>query len=216
MKYLLGMDAGGTKTLCALTDTAGTILGLGLSRCGNFQVSGVESARHELKRSIERAVADAGIEPKTIAVAFYGVSGADRQKDFETVSGMLSSVNPADRMFLENDASIALRAGTETAVGLGLISGTGTNAIGFNSRGERRQVGGWGSPYLGDFGSAHDIAACAFAQAQRGNDAADGPPRCMQNSRKPSGSMTLRGHFRARLPRQLCTAGRGFLCSSGV
>jgi len=164
------MDAGGTKTLCALADTTGRITGLGRSGCGNFQVSGRRTARQELALSIERVLQTTGIRRDQVAVAYYGISGADREKDFRTVRDMLDPINPAMKMYLENDTFIALRAGTETGMGLGLISGTGTNAIGFNDKGERMQVGGWGSPYLGDFGSAHDIAAEAFARAQRGKD----------------------------------------------
>ena len=175
MAYLLGMDAGGTKTLCAVADTEGRILGLGRAGCGNFQISGREASGRELALSIERAVEAAGVRMDRIAAAYYGISGADRAKDFRTVGTILEPINPAPSMHLENDTTIALRAGTTDGVGLGLISGTGTNAIGFNRKGERMQVGGWGSPYLGDFGSGHDISAEAIARAQRGRDGR-GPP----------------------------------------
>lgn len=170
MKYLLGMDAGGTKTLCVLADEQGNVIGMGRSGCGNFQVNGRAGAQQELKKAVEKTLQQADIEPQRIEVAFYGISGADREEDFLAVHEILEPINPAARMFLENDTTIALRAGTQNGLGLGLISGTGTNAIGFNGKGQRLQVGGWGSPYLGDYGSAHDIAADAFALAQRGWD----------------------------------------------
>jgi N-acetylglucosamine kinase-like BadF-type ATPase len=175
VEYLLGVDAGGTKTVSVLVDETGRIAGCGHAGCGNFQVSGAQRAREELSRSIERAIQASGIPRDRIQVAYYGISGADREKDFRTVHDLLTPVNPARRMYLENDTVIALRAGTEKGFGLGLISGTGTNAIGLNQKGERMQVGGWGSPYLGDYGSAHDIAASAFGAAQRGHDGR-GPP----------------------------------------
>ncbi len=175
MEYLLGMDAGGTKTLSALADTRGRLVGIGRSGCGNFQVSGKVSAQEQIKLSVQRAVQDADIRPDQIATAFYGISGADRSEDFDVVREILTPVNPAARMFLENDTIIALRAGTEDGVGVGLISGTGTNAIGYNKYKERMQVGGWGSPFLGDYGSAHDIAASAFSRAQRGRDGRAAP-----------------------------------------
>jgi len=170
VKYLLGMDAGGTKTLCVLTDERGNVQGLGRSGCGNYQVCGQVSAQRELETAIEDSIRDAGVDPGQISMSFYGISGADREEDFQVVREILEPINPSPQMGLENDTSIALRAGTEDGVGLGLISGTGTNAIGFNRKGERLQVGGWGSPYLGDFGSSHDIAAMAFSLAQRGKD----------------------------------------------
>jgi len=175
LEYLMGMDAGGTKTLCAVADATGRVVGAGLAGCGNFQVSGRRAASRELERSIGRALRDAGIRGEHVAVAFFGISGADRVQDFQTVREMLIPISPARNMFLENDTFIALRAGTSRGYGLGLISGTGTNAIGYNDKGQRLQVGGWGSPHLGDYGSAHDIAAEAFARAQRGKDGR-GPP----------------------------------------
>jgi N-acetylglucosamine kinase-like BadF-type ATPase len=175
VEYLLGMDAGGTKTVSVLVDVTGRIVGFGHAGCGNFQVSGAQRARQELSMSIERAIHASGIPRDRIQIAYYGISGADREKDFQIIHDILTPINPARRMYLENDTAIALRAGTEKGFGLGLISGTGTNAIGFNEKGERMQVGGWGSPYLGDYGSAHDIAASAFAAAQRGHDGR-GPP----------------------------------------
>jgi len=181
LEYLLGMDAGGTKTLCALTDINGRVVGVGRAGCGNFQASGRQAAGKQLALSIDRAVEVARIRQDQIAVAFYGISGADREKDFRIVRDLLPPMNPASRMFLENDTFIALRAGAPEGVGLGLISGTGTNAIGFNQKGERMQVGGWGSPYLGDFGSAHDIAAEAIARAQRGRDGR-GPPTLLYDT----------------------------------
>ena len=170
MKYLLGMDAGGTKTLCALADEQGNVIGLGRSGCGNFQVNGRVKAQKELERAVQEALRKAGLRSPRIEVGFYGISGADREEDFRTVREILDPINPAARLFLENDTTIALRAGTENGIGIGLISGTGTNAVGFNRKGKRLQVGGWGSPYLGDYGSAHDIAAEAFRLAQHGED----------------------------------------------
>jgi len=170
VEYLLGMDAGGTKTVCAVADSSGNVLGTGRAGCGNFQSTGRKAAQEEIRRSIEEAVRAAGIRSEGIAVAFYGISGADRAKDFATVREMLEPINPARRMYVENDTIIALRAGTVDGVGVGLISGTGTNAVGLNRQGKRKQVGGWGSPFLGDYGSAHDIAATGLWKAQRGHD----------------------------------------------
>ncbi len=170
MEYLLGLDAGGTKTICVLADTTGHIVGIGRGGCGNFQSAGRKAAQEEIRRAIEEAIRAAQIRPEEIAVAFYGISGADRTKDFATVREMLMPINPSKTMYVENDTIIALRAGTYDGVGVGLISGTGTNAIGINRAGQRKQVGGWGSPYLGDYGSAYDIAATGMWKAQRGYD----------------------------------------------
>lgn len=152
---ILAVDGGGTKTLAAVCDTDGTVLGAGIAGCGNFQAGGVEAARAELAEAIGQATAmwqaasDRGGESrvpgtKTPAYAFYGMAGADRPRDFDIVRGVIEPVNPAPAYGLENDAVIALWAGAPDGVGVGVICGTGTNVVALGPGGKRLQVGGLG------------------------------------------------------------------------
>lgn len=166
---IIGIDAGATKTLCALATAEGEVLAVGAGGCGNFQASGVAGARHEIRASIDAAALAAGVSADAIGTAYYAIAGADREKDFRTIEKFLKEINPARAMFLENDTHAAVRGGTPDGVGIGLVAGTGTNAIGFNRRGERLRCGGMGR-LLSDFGSAEDIAEAAVAAAQRGHD----------------------------------------------
>lgn len=168
-KYILGIDAGGTKTLAVVADSDGRILGIGRAGGGNFQSAGTEGAARAVGRAVSRALSQARIKKSHIVTACYGISGADRPKDFQTIRKFLAPITPTRRYTLVNDTIIALRAGTPDGVGIGLIAGTGNNAIGRNRKGKIKRVGGLGRP-LGDFGSASDIAECALSAAMRGFD----------------------------------------------
>jgi len=168
MSLFLGLDAGGTKTIALLADQKGTIHGFGLAGNGNFQ-GGLETAKTEVEHAIKTALAMANASPERIGAAYYGMAGADRPQDFGYIRSFLEPLNPAQRWAMENDATIALKAGTLDGIGVVLICGTGTNAIGFNRRGEKVQVGGMGFLF-GDLAGANEIAALGIRAATRAYD----------------------------------------------
>ena len=168
-QYLLGVDGGGTKTLAVVADTDGNVLGFARTDPTNFQIVGVTGAKRGLKDAVEQALAAADLVPDDIAHATYGISGADRERDFDTVHSFVEPVNPAPQYLLCNDTTIALRAGTPDGVGIALIAGTGANTIGFNRDYDQKKVGGLG-PFTGDYGSAGDLAQKAMVAAMKGYD----------------------------------------------
>lgn len=167
MSYVLGIDAGATKTFAMIADYQGRIVGTSVAGTGNFQIRGIEPARIEVEKAINGAIEVAGIRRDQVQAAFYGMAGADRDKDFEYVHQVVEPVNPAPRMSIENDAVIILKVGVLDGIGIGVVCGTGTNCIGFNKRGERLQVGGLGDIF-GDKAGASYIGPTAFSRAVRG------------------------------------------------
>lgn len=157
MQYLLGVDGGGTKTLAAIADTKGNVLGIARSGPSNFQGIGITRAGINLQEAIDRAIKKADIDPEELAFATYGIAGADRDDDFDIVHSYVNPANKASCYMITNDTTIALRAGTTDGVGVALIAGTGSNTIGFSSDFKQKKVGGLG-PLTGDYGSAGDIA----------------------------------------------------------
>jgi len=169
MRYVLGVDGGGTKTLAAVADETGRVLGLGRAEGCNFQGIGVVRSGIELKAAIDRALEVSGVSAESIAHAAYGISGADRDKDFDIVHGYVEPANPAPEYLLVNDTTIALRAGTRDGVGVALIAGTGSNTIGYNKQGEQAKVGGMGR-FSGDYGSSTDIVEKGIVAAVKAFD----------------------------------------------
>lgn len=168
-RYFMGVDGGGTKTITAIADERGNIISVTRTGPSNFQSHGIERAYKELKRGIESALKTIGIRKKDITFAGFGISGADRDKDFDIIMEILDDIIEDTPKVLVNDTTIALRAGTEDMTGLALISGTGTNCVGFNKEGRMVRIGGLG-PLTGDYGAGSDIAMAAYHAAFKYND----------------------------------------------
>lgn len=182
MRHVLGIDAGGTKTLALLADETGRVLGRGLGGGANLKTHGELEVEKVFHRVIEEAEAEANVKPDAIAL---GVAGADRPEDHAVLREILRRMGFRRRVLVTNDARVALVAGSPSRVGLALICGTGSIAWGQNASGEIARAGGWGW-HLGDEGSGFWIGVRAVRAALR---AADG--------RGPSTALTdsVREHF---------------------
>jgi N-acetylglucosamine kinase-like BadF-type ATPase len=164
--YVLGIDAGGSKTTCLLADTDGRVLGEGRSGGANLQAHGELEIEKVLHAVIEQAVADRAILPKALCL---GVAGVDRPDDHRVVSDIVRRLGYRANALVVNDALIALVAGCGDDPGVVLISGTGSIAYGVNAAGVAARAGGWGS-VLGDEGSGYWIGRAALIAVMREAD----------------------------------------------
>ena len=169
MKYYLGVDGGGTKTLSVIVDETGRTAGIGIGGTGNFQTVGVEDACSQVKTSIDNALDAAGITPEQIRASYFGMAGADRPTDFQIVEDLLAPIAQSKTWAIENDAIIGVLAESRQLCGIGVVCGTGTNVVGLNLQGERIQVGGMGDLFGDRAGGSH-IGKQAVALACRGRD----------------------------------------------
>lgn len=146
----VGVDAGGTATLAALSKD-GTLVREGRGSAANPSTLGVDDAADVIISTIRLVLR--GESPSAIHV---GAAGTGRPRIAEALRELLALAFPAARVAVGDDAVIALRAAIPTADGAVLIAGTGSTA--YAEHGERAQrVGGLG--YLaGDEGSAFWIA----------------------------------------------------------
>lgn len=164
--YVLGIDAGGTKTVCQLADETGVVLAEVRGPGANLQAAGelqVEKVLHDL---MEEAIGDRGIMPAAICL---GIAGVDRQDDAALVRGLMKRIGYKARVIVVNDALVALEAGCPNEPGVVIISGTGSIAYGRNAAGEAARAGGWGY-VLGDEGSGYWIGRAALRAVLREAD----------------------------------------------
>ncbi len=167
---VLGVDGGGTKTLAAVADERGVIRGLGRAGASNYQSTSEEDAARAIAEAVDQALAAAGATRAEVAASALGIAGFDGPVEAAIVRRVVDrALGPATRRFVENDALLVLRAGTDAGVGVGVVAGTGNNCIGRARDGRRYQVGGMG-PVSGDAGSAPDLAMAAAAAAWRSSD----------------------------------------------
>lgn len=152
MKYYLGIDGGGTRTVAAVSDENGNILCRAEAGSINFYSVGTDIARKNLSDIVQRIEKELG--DITFSGAFIGCSALDKEADEKTVNDLCDGIIKAEKLGMNSDAYVALRASECKAVA---ICGTGSMAIGEIEDGEIIVKGGWGH-ILGDEGSAYQIA----------------------------------------------------------
>ena len=164
--HVLGIDAGGTKTVCLLADERGNILSEGRGGGANLHTSGeldVEKVLHEV---METAIGDRDITPAAVCL---GIAGVDRDDEARTVRAIMRRIGYKSRIVVVNDALVALVAGAGNAPGIVIIAGTGSIVYGRNARFEAARAGGWGH-IIGDEGSGYWIGREALAAIVRAAD----------------------------------------------
>src|SRR6201988_4586952 len=122
MIHVLGIDAGGTKTVCQLADEHGTLVSEARGGGANLQASGelhVEKVLHDV---MLQAIGHREIVPAAICL---GIAGVDRPEDSIVVAGIMRRIGSHARTLVVNDALVALEAGAPGAPGVVIISGTG-------------------------------------------------------------------------------------------
>jgi N-acetylglucosamine kinase-like BadF-type ATPase len=165
--FVLGIDAGGTKTVCQLADEHGRIVGESRGPGANLQAAGelaVEKTLHHLMD--EAMAAHPGARLGAVCV---GMAGVDRPGDAEVVRGIMRRIGQSAQVLIVNDALVALEAGAPGAAGVVIIAGTGSICYGRNSQGQAARAGGWGY-VLGDEGSGYWIGRHALRAVVREAD----------------------------------------------
>ena len=127
MRYILGIDQGGTKTAAAICDDTGKILGEGIEK-GAYYPSDEEDAFSKIARAVAEAEEKAGISRDDIDIAIAGVTGIDWPGNEEYVSEKLKKLLGVPELYAYNDAVIALYCGPEDGCDLVLCAGPGMNA----------------------------------------------------------------------------------------
>jgi N-acetylglucosamine kinase-like BadF-type ATPase len=186
---VLGIDAGGTKTVCYLADESGTVMGEGRAGGANLKAEGELAVEKVLHTVMDQATSG---RDRGVAAICLGMAGADRDDEKTLVHDIMSRIGARSRVVVVNDALVALVAGVGDASGVVIICGTGSIAYG-RSADRAARAGGWGH-VLGDEGSGYWIGRRALRAVAR---AADG--------RGPVTSLTPRvlNHFAVAKPSDL-------------
>lgn len=164
--HVLGIDAGGTKTIALLADAEGRVVAEGRAGGANLQTEGELEVEKVLHDVIEQATRGRNIAPEAVCL---GMAGVDREDDYRVMRDIMRRLGFRDNTLIVNDALIALVAGAGANPGVVVVSGTGSIAYGVNIRGFAARAGGWG-PILGDEGSGYWIGQRALEAVMRAAD----------------------------------------------
>lgn len=152
MPLYLGIDAGGTKTDCALSNGA-ELLGQATGASCKLARVGKEKGREALQSVIRQVCEAAQVSPKDIQHVCIGMAGASLAEAVHWAQQTIRELTPEATIYVAGDHVIAHRAAFGTSPGVLVISGTGSIAFGRNQTGETARAGGWG-PNVSDEGSA--------------------------------------------------------------
>ena len=164
--HVLGIDAGGTKTVCLLADEHGVVVSEGRGPGANLHASGELAIEKVLHEVMEAAIGDRALAPSAICL---GIAGVDRQDDARTVRAIMRRIGYKSRVVVVNDALVALVAGAGDSPGIVIVAGTGSIVYGRNASFEAARAGGWGH-IIGDEGSGYWIGREALAAIMRSVD----------------------------------------------
>jgi N-acetylglucosamine kinase-like BadF-type ATPase len=161
MKYVVGVDGGGTKTAGLLADLEGHVLAQGSVGPTNYQVVGSSGIIKEIPRLVHGLFASAHVPGEELASLALGFAGVGRPGEPERVAAIVEDLHLARKEVVDHDAMIALVGALGDQPGLIVIAGTGSIALGRNAQGQRARSGGWGY-LLGDEGSGYYVARQAL------------------------------------------------------
>ncbi|HHW18292.1 MAG TPA: hypothetical protein GXX30_05270 [Firmicutes bacterium] len=180
MRIALGVDGGATKTMAAVGDETGQILGVGLAGPTNYQLIGLEAAMKNLSDSVQMALSSAKVSMEQVEFAVFGLAGADFPVDFENLTRGIKHLYPGLRFELVNDTWVGFRSGTDKDYGAVVIAGTGANFAAKAPDG--RMITGRGMGYeWGSEGGAGSLIRQALHFAFRSHDGT-GPKTALEET----------------------------------
>ncbi|MER8808404.1 N-acetylglucosamine kinase [Mesorhizobium australicum] len=165
MKFVLGIDGGGTSCRAALATADGAVVGRAKSGAANIRTD-LTGARSNIVDAARQAFIAAGQDPDLIpqTPAILGLAGAN----VGTYRQQLEAILPFSTSRVETDAEIALEGAVGSGDGAMAILGTGT-AYMARKDGKSRAIGGWGFE-VGDQGSGARIGRDLLEQTLLAHD----------------------------------------------
>lgn len=127
MRYVLGIDQGGSKTHAVVTDETGCLLGMGKSYGACHSSSSLEYALRAIVQASDVALKQAGICREDVTTLVGGLTGIDWDYEAELLENGIRTYFPGTDIQVVNDCIIAMRAGTRKSQCGILCAGSGLN-----------------------------------------------------------------------------------------
>lgn len=172
VRYVAGVDGGGTGTRVRLQSREGTLLGRGEAGPSGLS-QGVAQAWRHVGQALDAAFAEAGLAPAPPAhIALgLGLAGAGVPAQREA----FLRADPGHALcVLDNDGVTQLLGAHGGGPGIVVAAGTGSVAAARYAGGLTAQAGGWGFP-VGDEGSGAWLGLRAMQHAQAVLDGREPP-----------------------------------------
>ena len=169
MRYVVGVDGGGTKTTAAVVgDDLGPV-GQATTGPANHRSVGIETAGMNIANAIRDALRGAEVTLDEVAGVCMCLSGFDTDLDLPVPQRAVRALGYEGPTIMENDVVGAWAGATAVQPGIVIIAGTGSTGLGMNAHGELWRTDGW-DYILGDFGSGYAIGREAIRAAMKAMD----------------------------------------------
>jgi N-acetylglucosamine kinase-like BadF-type ATPase len=166
MRYVLGVDGGGSKTACLVADQTGQLLGYGHGGPVNTNYVLRQEAVASLKRAIESAFESAQLRGDQIETLCMSAPMAPDAADEVAQELGIRQINRAAE---GETPRWAARFWIDAHIGVTVDAGTGSIARGWARDGRQAGAGGWGAT-LGDEGSGYWISLQAMTSVLQAYD----------------------------------------------
>lgn len=150
MKYLLGIDGGGSKTNLLCLDTQGNVIGKAAVGATYYRQDGIEAVIDRLRDGIGQ-ILPAG----ATAAACFGMPGfGDAAELDDAAAAQIAAAFPHIRFRFENDVVVGWAGALALTAGVNIVGGTGSIAYGRDCSGKSVRCGGW-HEFFSDEGSGY-------------------------------------------------------------
>lgn len=164
MPYYFICDGGGSKTESLLFDERGHILAAARGAGANALFLPVEQAGRRVLDQLAEVLRAAGLTADRLHTVALFIPG------FRPCEKMVrAALPPQVRLRLEGDERNAFYGALGDGVGIAVLSGTGSFAVGQDTAGRLVTAGGWG-PVMGDEGSGYQIGSLCLHRLGRLED----------------------------------------------
>jgi glucosamine kinase len=181
--FVLGVDGGSTKTICAISNEIFEVLGVGEAGPSNYHNVGIREAQKNVALAIKHALSVGGLERKRTDIGCFGIGGLWGAKEHEVISEFIKSLGVSKEYLIVNDTLAAYHAVTLGNPGIVVIAGTGSMAYGEDSDNNGVLLGGWGW-LIGDEGGAFYIARKALMRITKAIDKRASKTKLMELAKK--------------------------------
>jgi len=174
VKYVLGVDGGGTKTTAAIAAADGRVIAESTTGASNIISVGRKKAAENLNRVVSEAAEFAGIPDILFSSSCFGFAGLNVDEDLEDYRDMVLNMKMGrhldhKKLFICNDTRIGLEAGSSAPNRIIIIAGTGSNCLGIDQNGRQATWSGW-DYILSDEGSGYRVGVKALRAVTKAYD----------------------------------------------
>lgn len=173
MKYYIGIDGGGSKTIFAIADESGKILGKIQAGSAFYKQIGEDGVIELLRNGVKEVCAFAEGEHTEIASVCFGMPAwGESPVNDKVIEEKILSTFSEWNIHIVNDCEVGWAGSLLAEPGINIVAGTGSIAFGKNEDGQTARCGGW-SEWFSDEGSGYWLGMKCVQLFSRQSDGRD-------------------------------------------